>query len=176
MALNIPAAVTTLTTITKTWSDAIRDSLLWTATDAPCCRVYNSANISHTTSGTLQALTFDSERYDTGGCHSTSSNTSRITVPSGAGGKWKIGGHILFASNATGYRQIAIRVNGSTYIASDVRPTASGIDLALSITTEYSASAGDYFELMANQTSGGALNVLVASAYSPEFWAEWVRT
>ncbi len=29
-------------------------------------RVYNSAAISHATSGTWQALTFNSERYDTG--------------------------------------------------------------------------------------------------------------
>ena len=176
MALNIPAAVTTLTTIAKTWADAIRDSLLWLATDAPTCRVYNSANISITTSGTAQALTFDSERFDVGGCHSTSVNTGRITVPSGAGGKWQIGGSVEFASNSTGYRQVYIRLNGTTAIGNVAVSANATAATQLNVTALWALSAGDYVELVVVQTSGGALNVTTNSAWSPEFWAEWRRT
>lgn len=175
MALNIPSAVATLTTITKAWSDAIRDSLLWLATDAPHCRVYNSANISLTNS-TVTALTFDSERYDVGGCHSTSVNTGRITVPSGAGGKWEFKAHVEFASNSSGYRYIGIRVNGGTVVAYTSAAAVNGIATILHLTTDYAMSAGDYMEVIAFQNSGGALNASAVSAYSPEFSGKWVRT
>ena len=177
MALNIPAAVTTLTTITKTWSDAIRDSLLWTATDAPHCRVYNSGSFSLTT-GVAGAITFDSERVDVGGCHSTSSNTSRLTVPSGGGGFYLIGGHVAIAASSAGtYRTLGIRLNGATFIAyQTLAPLSASVDVRGSIQTAYQLAAGDYVELLASQDSGGALNVLAASNYTPEFWFKWVST
>jgi len=176
MALNIPAAVTTLTTITKTWSDAIRESLLWLATDAPTCRVFHSANQS-CTNGTLTTLLFDSERYDPAGCHSTTTNTERITVPTGAGGKWAFGATVSFAANATGQRQVRILLNGSTVLAEDIRDAAAGGEVtSITVSGQYALSAGDYLTVVARQTSGGALNVSAASAYSPEFWAEWRRT
>jgi hypothetical protein len=177
MALGVPASVTTLTTITKTWSDAMRDSLLWAVTDAPTCRVYNSASISITTSGTAQALTFDSEAFDVGGCHSTSVNTGRITVPSGAGGKWVIGGEIRFATNATGYRIAGLRLNGSTILAQSVRSSVStNVQEHVQVQTIYSLAAGDYVELMATQTSGGALNAEALASSAPLFYAYWMRT
>src|SRR5438876_645541 len=56
-------------------------------------RVYNSANISVSAS-TEQALTFDTERSDSNAYHSTSSNTSRITVPTGGDGRYVISGAV----------------------------------------------------------------------------------
>lgn len=176
MALNIPPSPTTLTAISKTgFGDPVRDSLLWLATDAPTCRVYNSANISVGT-GAYAALTFDSESFDVGGCHSTSVNTGRITVPSGAGGKWSVSGNITFAVNSTGQRGVAIRLNGTTYIATATTAAFASIDASLHISAHWSASAGDYFELMAFQNSGGALNVVRSSDFSPVFSAHWLRT
>jgi hypothetical protein len=133
------------------------------------CRVYNSAAISHTTSGTFQALTFDSERFDPSGMHSTSSNTSRITVP--RAGKYLIGATIRFALSATGARQVRLRVNGATTIAQCNTAAYSGLEMVLNISTVYQLAANDYVEVLAWQDTGGALNLQASAEESPEFWA-----
>src|SRR5690606_3374394 len=79
-------------------------------------RVYNNANISLTSSGVPQALTFNSERYGTHGFHRTSSNTSRLTVPAGGAGKYSIGASARFAAHGTGERQLRLLLNGATII------------------------------------------------------------
>jgi len=171
----------------KTWSVAdaataadlnayVRDNTKWLGTDKPHCRVRNSANISHTSTGNYQALTFDSERVDVGAMHDTSSNTGRITVPAGGGGFYAIGGQIEFAGNATGRRGIQIRLNGTTVIARAEHQNQGANDHPVDIETVYQLAAGDYVELMGFQASGGNLNMLATSAYSPEFYAHWLTT
>ncbi len=144
----------------------------WLARNAPHCRVYNNANIS-TSNGTFQALTFNTERYDVGGMHSTSSNTGRITVPTGGDGVYRCGGHVDWVSNGTGIREVQIRLNGATVIAYNTMNPLSGTDSILSVNTEYALVAGDYLELLTFQSSGGALNIGAGSAFSPEFYASW---
>lgn len=140
----------------------------------PSCRVYNSANIS-VPNAALTALTFNSERWDNQAMHSTSASTSRITIPTGWGGIYLVGGNIQFAANATGQRQIVIRLNGATAIVTSglVDAAAAGAT-DLSVSTIYAFSAADYIELEGYQNSTGALNAVTQSAYSPEFWAIWM--
>lgn len=155
------------------WGDIVRDDLEYLARNRPHCRVYNSAAIS-LTHNTDAALTFNSERYDVGGCHSTASNTSRITIPAGEGGKYLLTGHVEFASNATGDRQLSFRLNGTTVLAAQ-RVGANGSSVTiLSLSTVYALAAGDYVELWALQSSGGALNATASGNYSPEFSAMWM--
>lgn len=162
------------------WGTAVRDALVWVAGDSasggskPMCRVYNSANLSIATA-TQTVLTFNSERYDVGGCHSTSSNTSRLTVPSGAGGVYAIGGVASFAANATGIRNVSILLNGATVIdGHDATSVSASGPHTISVSTQYKLAAGDYVELRVYQTSGGLLDVSAASNYSPEFYMYWV--
>lgn len=160
--------------IPASWGDIVRDDLEYLARNKPHARVYNSAAISLPT-GAVTALTFNSERYDIGACHSTSSNTSRLTVPSGEAGKYLIGATVGFAANPTGYRAILLQVNGVTTIAQqDAISLGAGSAMYLSICTENALAAGDYVELKAFQNSGGNLNALASGNYSPEFWWEWV--
>lgn len=135
---------------------------------APQARVTNGSNISHATSGTRQFLTFANERFDSADLHSTSSNTGRLTAP--ITGLYLIGGHIIFASNATGRREASIRLNGTTFLEINNQPAVNGDDTEMSVTTLYQFTAGDYVELGANQTSGGALDVRSLANISPEFW------
>ena len=173
-------------TTPKTWSvgDVLtaadlntynRDNVKWLGGDKPHCRVRNSTTISHTSTGNYQALTFDTERVDVGPMHDTSSNTGRLTVPSGGGGFYAIGGCIEFFANATGRRGIQVRRNGTTVIARN-ESSIGGNDHPITIATVYQLSAGDYVELMGLQASGGNLNMLASSAYAPEFWAHWIST
>jgi hypothetical protein len=138
-------------------------------------RVYNDANISHTSSGTEQALTFNQERYDIREMHSTTSNTGRLTAI--RAGVYMIGGHIEWAANSTGQRTITIKHTDSTPTTTVIAEhtsdaTASGAH-PQSIGTVYELAVNDYVELFTNQNSTGSLNVLVTGNYSPEFWIQW---
>lgn len=174
-------------TTPKTWSVGdvltaadlnayVRDNNKWLGTDKPHARVRNTADISHTSSGNYQALTFDAERVDVGAMHDTSSNTGRLTVPAGGGGLYAIGGQIEFASNSTGRRGIQIRLNGTTVIAREETGNLGANPHTCTVATVYQLAAGDYVELMGLQASGGNLNMLASSAYSPEFYAHWLTT
>jgi len=128
-------------------------------------RAYNSANIS-IPNATTTALTFNSESYDYDTIHSTSSNTGRLTAKKS--GVYQITGGGAFAANATGGRQFAIRVNGSTYIGATFVPTVGGsYTTNLDVSAMYKLNLNDYVELVAFQTSGGSLNVVYAADYSP---------
>jgi hypothetical protein len=129
-------------------------------------RVYGSANIA-VGNNSFDELPFNSERYDTDSYHSTTLNTSRLTIP--AAGKYRITGHVAFASNTTGVRGLQIQLNGTTVIASNFVNPVTGASTDIGVTTEYQLALNDYVELVAYQDTGGALNVVAASNYSPEF-------
>ncbi len=142
--------------------------------DPPRCFVYNSAAISIATSGAAQALTFNTEVEDTGGMHSTSVNTSRITIPAGGSGWYRFGGCVRFAANATGFREVKIQANGSLDLVIQRTQNHGGTDTArVAVHGEYPLVAGDYIELVVTQNSGGALNAEQVTPYSPSFYAMW---
>lgn len=109
-------------------------------------------------------LTFDAEFFDTDGFHSTVTNTSRLTVPSGKDGKYIIGGGTYFASSGAGtYRIIAITKNGVA-VPPHMRRGVAPTDPALALSgVVLDLVATDYIEIIAYQDSGGALNVGHAS-------------
>lgn len=126
-------------------------------------RVYNSANIS-TNNGSWTSLTFDSEKFDTDGFHSTVTNTERLTVPNGLGGIYLISGSValnsgvafslgIFLNNAPGTNAIA-----EEYVSTGQRHT---------VTTIYQLAAGDYVTLGAYTAS--ANTALRLDNESPEF-------
>jgi hypothetical protein len=124
------------------------------------CQIYNSA-VQSLADATYTALTFDSEDHDEFGMHSTSVNTSRITIPAGAGGVYLVGGTIYYVANATGIRGARILKNGATDVvtASFVPAvSSSGLGAGVHIAGLVSLSAADYLELLGFQNSGGALN------------------
>ncbi len=157
-----------------TASNALPAADLNSAFKPPYCRVYNSAAISLATSGTAQALTFDTETYDNLAMHSTSVNTDRITVPTGGGGIYLVGARCRFTANATGYRRLELKINGTGTFAEVTIPSVStNADCTLEVTGVYTVAAGDYFQVFATQSSGGALNTVPAVPYGTEFWAIW---
>lgn len=134
----------------------------------PQARVYNNAAIS-VANATLQALTFNSERFDSGGMHSTTGNTSRLTVP--ITGLYLIGATLGWDANATGYRGLHFRINGATYIATNMTASVTAARPVFHATTTlYQLAASEYVEAVVEQGSGGALNVQASGNYSPEFW------
>lgn len=110
--------------------------------------------------------TFDTELYDTDAMHSTSSNTSRITIPAAKGGYYEFRWAATWASSLVGNRRIRLVKNGSTNYQG-VGLTSAGVGLtSIAASAVVSASAADYFELQVFQDSGGALVVGTAGIIS----------
>lgn len=139
----------------------------------PACRVYNNAAINIATSGVAQALTFNTERYDTDSMHDVAVNTGRITF--NTAGLYLVFATVEFAANATGFRQAYIRLNGVTpiLVQTNQAPPAT-IGSQLNVAGVYKFAAADYVECIVQQGSGGALNVTSSANFSPEFGATWV--
>lgn len=104
------------------------------------------------------------DEFDTDGFHDPSSNSTRITIPSGLDGVYLVLGHIQYAQNSTGVRINRILVNGS---ATNYRTTAAAFSTSTTAFVQVYAilelAATNYVEMDGFQTSGGALNVSTAS-------------
>lgn len=128
------------------------------------------------TNNTVTALAFNSEILDqesntASTIHDTVTNNSRLTCKTA--GVYLIVTNVEFAANATGQRQVFIRLNGTgagttTNIGSVVQDgTAGSVQTQLIVSSIFSLAVNDYVESVVWQTSGGALNVANAGSYSP---------
>ena len=142
----------------------------------PAARVYNDAAIDPAPGGWV-TLTFNTERFDTDAMHSTSTNTGRLTVPTGGDGLYLIGGNLeLDSGGGAGGSDKGIRIllNGTTPIAVNFNEMLStGVDTVIAISTVYALTAKDYVELQVY--TEGDVNVLADGNFSPEFYAIWLR-
>ena len=126
--------------------------------DGVCVAVRNTAAQSVAQNGYV-ALTFNTEDSDPLGFHSTSSNTNRLTVPTGYAGAYLVTGGSSFAGNGNGsYRLLTLGVNGSLLLPQD-RRRASTVDQQFGVTGIAVLAVGDFAELYVYQDSGGNLNV-----------------
>ena len=138
----------------------------WTAYSgmafAGCKAVRSTVQSIPNSADTVISFT-DADEFDTDSMHDTSTNPSRITVPTGMTGVWRITATTSWAahSNATP-RTAELKKNGSAvsrYLAGDRRTSFAstagfgGFDAVLSLT------AGDYIELVVSQDAGASVNV-----------------
>lgn len=112
-------------------------------------------------------LTSNEERFDTDGFHDTGSNTSRLTIPAGLGGKYLVRATASFAFDADGYRLIGIKKNGSgtglefTNVRVIAGSTGS-LPVVLQTAVVMDLASGDYLECYIAHTAGASLNVTLA--------------
>lgn len=137
----------------------------------PSVRAYNNAN-QLLLSGSLTALAFNSERFDTAGnsastMHDNVTNNSRLTCR--YAGKYLVSVNVRWTANATGIRYIDVLLNGTTPIAVNQVGAISANEVIQSISCLYDLAVNDYLQCRGLQTSGGALNVEAIGNYSPEF-------
>lgn len=168
-----PAAThdpTTGQVIPAAWGDAVNAAVDYQGINRPHCRLA-SGNQTITTA-TRTAVLFTTERLDVGALHSTSSNTSRITIVDA--GFYGLSCSDEWVGNATGYRNIEWRLNGASLLAVNCLPTVTVNTVQQSVTTFYYLAAGDYVEVTVYQTSGGNLVLAGNGPYSPEAEAIWM--
>jgi hypothetical protein len=123
-------------------------------------------NISSGGAGTAVAVTLGSEEFDTDAYHSTSSNTSRMTIPSGLAGKYLVQGMAFFQANSAGIRYGFIMKNRGVAGAAELRGSATrtlapgntgGISVQPQVIVDL--AVGDFVEMMVEQNSGSTLTV-----------------
>jgi hypothetical protein len=145
---------------------------------APCCRVFNSTSITGIGSGA--AITFDSESFDVGGMHSTVTSTERLTVPTGGGGLYMLGGmaRLQAAYDGSGNGEVGLQivVNGTTTIGVTrvVNEFATSRTWYVNVTAVWRMSAGDYATLQVGYLNQTNVDVIAGTNYSPTFWAIWM--
>jgi hypothetical protein len=150
------------TAVNATNLNKLEDGLV-DATTHKGCLLYKAANQTLTT-GTATNVTWDSEEYDTGSFHSTSTNTSRITIPAGIT-KVRLSAMIGFStSSVVGERYVAFRKDGADFIGgtrASVTGAASpvGVQMVHIETPIIVVAEGNYFEVRVHQTSGGNLDI-----------------
>jgi hypothetical protein len=116
---------------------------------------------------TTTIVSFNTELFDTDGFHDTSTNSSRITIPSGKAGKYLITAAFPWQSNATGFRQLVMLKNGGVS-SPNVEMNAIGSSAAegsVLFTAILSLAVSDYVEIRVYQNSGGNLIFGASNGY-----------
>ena len=72
---------TTGTIAPASWGDTINDDINYLSRDRPACKVYHSVDQVPSNVNNWSPIAFDAEYFDNVGMHSTTSNNTRITVP-----------------------------------------------------------------------------------------------
>lgn len=109
---------------------------------------------------TATAITFTTLVQDADSMWSGSTPT-RLTCQTA--GWFLVTGSLDYAANSTGARAVFIHKNGSGTYLNQYRPAAGGgTSDFLTVSGALYLNAGDYVEVIATQTSGGALNVTTA--------------
>ncbi len=144
MAWTAPTTVVGGTTITASWGNTyVRDN-----TAALRASPTNSCSAFHNTTQQLSApgvLNLNSEDWDTASMHDNATNNSRVTIPSGGGGRYNIFGYVPASSGAGG--SIALRLDGTTELrASPTIPFITVLGISL--------NAGQYVELYVYSVAG----------------------
>ena len=136
----------------------------WIAAPTPPfvgCSLYKSAaqTISNTT---FTAITFNSESFDTDAFHNDTTNNSRITIPTGKGGKYLV---TLFANTVSvnpSYIILSLYLNGAQYTASGLREGTvfrNDGQIPISASTVVTLAAADYLEFYFQQSETATANM-----------------
>lgn len=112
------------------------------------------------TNNTSTAMPCATEAFDTDAFHDTSTNNSRMTIPTGLDGVYMVVAQLGFTFNNSGtVRGLTLQLNGSTALGA----SASGPEISnLSVSAIVALAAGDYVEAMIYQNSGSAMTLAAA--------------
>lgn len=136
--------------------------------------VYDGAGIA-CANNTWTLITFNTQTVvSSAAVHSTSTNPSRLIVPTSQPGFYSVKASVTFPANATGFRRIQIRKNsagsatGGTLIGTTHLPALTTASETTTVVygRDASLTAADYVEVFALQTSGGSLTTTTAEAYT----------
>ena len=111
------------------------------------CMLYNSADFTNVAANANYTVTYNSEKWDTDAFHSTSSNTSRMTIPSGKAGKYLIVGAVYVENQSVGSVILRLKKNGNDFQVFQ-QAKLSGQYVLAQFSTIVDAAVSDYYELI----------------------------
>lgn len=122
------------------------------------CSVYANAHQTISTA-TWTDVTWNTEIFDTDAFHDNATNNSRITIPTGKGGYYRITVLAYWnAASATGNRVVAIAKNGTRQATSELQ--GSSVSGPVNVRTQVlNLVAGDYLTMQVYQGSGGNMDI-----------------
>jgi hypothetical protein len=118
------------------------------------------------------------ESFDSDAFHSTTTNNSRITIPTGKGGKYQVNATVSFDNgNANvGYCQMFVRLNGSgthdvisgtqIHATTNIGATGNNNNSIIVATGILSLAAADYIELLVRSDQGSASSIRITPQLS----------
>ena len=121
------------------------------------CSLYNSANQS-VANGTATIATFNTENFDTDGFHSTSTNTGRITIPTGLGGKYLVTFNMKWTGTASATARVAYLRKNTGSLGDFIFQNSVNAPAIWSRSVIVDLAAGDYIYVDIYQESGGSLD------------------
>ena len=127
----------------------------WTTPTFVGCALYKSATQT-CNNGANTVLTWENEYLDTDAFHSTSSNTSRITVPSGKAGKYLVAAQTNYTADTTALQNLTIIKNGSM-IVTNVYGNSRWFSRSMAVSTVVDLAATDYIEVQVTVSGGSNL-------------------
>jgi hypothetical protein len=131
------------------------------------CRVKRSAFLSVSAS-TDTAVGFDTEDFDVGSLHDTSTNNSRITIPTGGGGvPWMFGltADWANASDAT-RRKLTLFKNGAELVPGSLVTAVNGDATRHSFFWMDIPADGDWYEMVVWHNSAGPVSLAIGSKFT----------
>jgi len=133
------------------------------------CRLTFSSGVA-VASSTNVTVNWDVETFDTDAFHSTSSNTSRITIPSGLAGKYLVVAKGLLENSAEGLSIIRLYKNGTQVFTVDMYKWNGGYTHTL-LTDILDLSVSDYLEIVWYQNTGssGTLQAGQTTSFGVQF-------
>jgi hypothetical protein len=127
------------------------------------CYLENSSNFS-LPSAVNTAVTWSTEIFDTDGFHSTSSNTSRITIPAGKAGKYLFTFAGFYENGGVSNSpRIRFQKNGTVFLS--VQESAQ-FQMAFVLSTIVDLAVSDYVEVYLFHNSGGSAGTLYSGVES----------
>ena len=160
-----PGTQTASAVVSSTLLNGFRDVMAFWS-NPPACQAYQSTAQS-IPNNTYTAVKLNSELYDNVQAgdtpmHDLVTNNTRITVRTA--GMYLIAGSVGFATNTTGVRKVQLYKNAATGLGEATAPPVSGVTTAIPVgPVIVPLAVGDYVEIRAFQTSGGALNTDASS-------------
>ncbi len=113
---------------------------------------------------TYTTLLWGNEDFDTDSFHSTSTNTGRMTIPTGKGGKYQVNALVNTNDNsATGARRLRVTKNGSN--VKETLQQGQTVYPSIQVSLIVNCVAGDYLEIVYMQESGSSQTVEIGASY-----------
>jgi len=128
--------------------------------DMPRASVYRNAGLTPA-SGAVTTIIWDTLEYDTDGFWS-GATTTKLTVQTQ--GIYLFNAWCDWAGSITGFRQLYLKKNATSLIApvSETGPT-NAASCSQSTSAQVPMNSGDFMEVIATQTAGGALSFNAAT-------------